>query len=276
LKPRLCKVARAVFQPQPPLLSGPILNSANGAPISLAKSGTGTLTLDGTNTYGSGTAVSGGKLIVNGSLPAGGLTLASGVTLGGNGVINTAVALPSASTLAPGTTIGKLTVNSSVTLQAGSTTWMELNKSAGTNDQLRVVGALTYGGTLVVTNVEGQLWAGDSFSLFNAASYGSAFSATSFPPLPNGFNWQWSPANGTLSIVATVALNPTNITANYSGSELELNWPTDHTGWRLETNSVSLADPNAWFTLPGSTMTNQVLLNADPAQGNVFFRLVFP
>jgi autotransporter-associated beta strand protein len=257
-------------------MSGPILNSANGAPISLIKSGAGTLTLGGTNTYGSTTTINGGSLIVDGVLPAGGLTLASGVTLGGNGLINSAVTMPAGSTLAPGASIGKLTVNNTVSLQAGSITRMELKKSAGANDQLRVVGSLAYGGTLTVTNLDGQLWAGDSFQVFNASSTSGAFTATNLPPLPDGFLWQWSPASGTLSIVATVALNPTNITVNIAGNSLELSWPLDHRGWRLETNSVSLMDANAWFTSPGSVSTNQVFLKADPAAGNVFFRLVFP
>lgn len=258
------------------LLIGPILNSTNGAPIAMAKLGPGKMTLDATNTYGNGTTLGGGTLIVNGTLPAGTLTISNGTTLGGNGVIYPPVTLPSGATLAPGDSIGTLTVNAPVNLQAGSTTRIELNKAAGTNDQLRVIGALNYGGTLVVTNLGGQLWAGDAFQIFNATTRSGAFAATNLPALPGGFQWQWSPAKGTLSILATVALNPTDITASFSGSILELNWPPDHTGWRLETNAASLAEAGAWFTLPGSTVTNQVFLNVNPAESNVFFRLVFP
>ncbi len=258
------------------LLLGPILNSTNGAPIALTKLGPGRMTLDATNTYGNGTTLGGGTLMVNGTLPAGNLIISNGTTLGGNGIIFPAVTLPSGATLAPGDNIGKLTVNSSVNLQAGSTTRIELNKASSTNDQLRVVGSLTYGGTLTVTNLAGQLWAGDSFQVFNAASYGGNFAATNLPALPSGFQWQWTPANGTLSIISTVALNPIDITANFNGTTLELGWPSDHTGWRLETNAVSVMDANAWFTLPGSTATNQVFRDVDPALGNVFFRLVFP
>ena len=257
-------------------LVGPLLNSTNGAPIAMLKTNSGTLILDGVNTYGNGTTLAGGTLIVNGTLPAGIFAIASGTTIGGLGTINPAVTLPAGATIAPGASIGKLTVNNTVNLQAGSTARMELSKAAGTNDQLRVIGTLTYGGTLVVTNLGGQLWAGDSFQIFNASSYSGAFATTNLPPLPNGFQWQWTPASGTLSIASTVALNPTDITANFTGNTLELNWPSDHIGWRLETNAISLADANAWFTLPGSTTTNQVFLNVDPTEGNVFFRLVFP
>jgi autotransporter-associated beta strand protein len=258
------------------LVIGPILDATNGSPISLVKSGTGSLTLQGINTYTNGTFLNGGTMIVDGSLPAGLFTISSGATLGGNGVINPAVTLPSGATLAPGSSVGKLTVNNSVTLQAGSTTRMELDKSLGTNDQLRVVGALNYGGTLAVTNLGGTLWAGDSFQLFSAASYNGAFTATNLPSLPNGFFWQWSPTNGTLSIAATVALNPANVTASFDGSTLELSWPSDHVGWRVETNAVSVDDSNSWFTLSGSATTNQVFLPLDPTRDHIFFRLVFP
>jgi len=256
------------------LLLGPILNSTNGAPIALAKSGAGTLTLGGTNTYANGTTLSGGTMLVNGSLPAGTFTISSGTTLGGDGVINSAVVLPAGATLAPGVGVGRLTVNNSVTLSAGSTTRIELDKAAGTNAQLRVVGSLAYGGTLSVTNLGGALWTGDAFRIFDAASVTGVFAATNLPPLPASFNWQWSPANGTLSITSTVALDPADVTVTFAGHALQLAWPADHIGWHLETNAADLADPDSWFILPGSATTNQVFIDVGPA--NVFFRLTFP
>jgi autotransporter-associated beta strand protein len=257
-------------------LIGPLLNSTNGAPIALLKTNAGTLTLDGVNTYANGTTLAGGRLIVNGTLPAGTFNISSGTTLGGRGTIYPAITLPAGATIAPGASIGRLTVSNSVTLQAGSTTRIELNKAAGTNDQLRVVGALAYGGTLVVTNLDGQLWAGDAFQIFSSTiAPTGAFAVTNLPVLPSGFHWNWAPASGTLSITTTVALNPTNITASVAGEALVLSWPEDHTGWRVETNAVDIGEVNAWFTLPGTTETNQVFLPIDTS-GKVFFRLRYP
>lgn len=260
---------------------GPILNSTNGAPISLTKSGTGTLTLEAVNTYTNSTTLAGGKLIVNGTLPAGGLFISSGTTLGGHGSINSPVTLPSGATIAPGASVGKLTVNANTILQPGSVVRMELDKAAGTNDQLRVVGLLQYGGTLIVTNLGGQLWPGDSFQLFNAASYLNSFSATNLPALPTGMNWQWSPATGTLSIAASVSLTPTNILANPTAEGLELSWPEAHTGWRLLTQTNNLAsglssDPNDWGDIAGAASTNRVVLPVNAGQPAGFFRLVYP
>ncbi len=257
------------------LVLGPMLNSTNGSPVSLTKSGAGRLTLAGTNTYGNGTFLNGGTMIVDGSLPAGAFAISTGTTLGGNGLINSALTLPSGATLSPGDSVGTLTVNNSVTLQPGSTIRIELNKAGGTNDQLRVNGSLAYGGSLIVTNLAGVLWAGDSFQIFNASSTSGAFAATNLPSLPAGFSWQWMPVNGTLTILSSVALNPTNVLVHPGGNTLELSWPADHLGWHIETNAVDVTDPNSWFPLPGSEATNQVFLPI-PSAGNAFFRLSFP
>ncbi len=257
-------------------LVGPLLNSTNGAPIALLKTNTGTLIMDAVNTYGNGTTLAGGTMIVNGTLPSGTFNISTGTTLGGRGTIYPSVTIPSGATIAPGSSIGTLTVSNNVTLSAGSTTRIELNKAASTNDQLRVTGNLAYGGTLAVTNLDGQLWAGDTFQIFDSPTKSGVFAATNLPALIPGFFWTWTPAAGTLSIGSTVALNPTNITANVSGNSLELSWPADHTGWRVETNAVALDDALSWFTLPGSSATNLVTLPVNASETNVFFRLVFP
>lgn len=74
----------------------------------------------------------------------------------------------------------------------------------------------------------------------------------------------------------SVATNPTNITAIVNGSQYDLNWPASHTGWILQSNSVSVANSAAWFPVANSTSTNRMILNINPALPNVFFRLVAP
>lgn len=75
-------------------------------------------------------------------------------------------------------------------------------------------------------------------------------------------------------LVVPVATNPTNIVASLKGGNLTLSWPADHLGWTLQTNSVSLANPNAWFAYPGSSSLTTVPIVINPSSPKVFFRLV--
>jgi len=62
------------------------------------------------------------------------------------------------------------------------------------------------------------------------------------------------------------------------GNSLQLTWPTDHIGWTLEvqTNSLSTGLGTNWVRIASSTATNQVSVPIVPANGSVFYRLVYP
>jgi autotransporter-associated beta strand protein len=83
---------------------------------------------------------------------------------------------------------------------------------------------------------------------------------------------------GSLLVPSTVATNPTNIVSVVSGGNLNLSWPADHTGWRLETqtNTLNVGLNTNWSTWPGSATTNAVSVPINPANPTVFFRLVYP
>jgi autotransporter-associated beta strand protein len=245
-----------------------------GAGVAVTKAGPGTWTLSGDNTYANGTTVSAGTLLVNGSIGAGGVIVNSGATLGGSGVINSAVTAQDGSTVAPGNSIGQLTVNDEMNLSG--TTLIEISKSPLTNDQLRVAGTLTYGGTLTVVNLGGTLAAGDSFHLFNATSAAGDFAVTNLPALDPGFAWDFNGASGTVSVINAVATNPTNITFSVAGGNLTLAWPSGHTGWTLEaqTNTLGVGLSTNWTPYDGGfTTTNSAVVPIGPALPTVFFRL---
>ena len=88
-----------------------------------------------------------------------------GQTLQGDGTVNGLMTAASGSTVAPGTSIGKLTATSVINLLSGSTSRMELDAAAGTNDVLTSASAVLYGGTLEVTNLAGTLAAAFGFSM---------------------------------------------------------------------------------------------------------------
>ena len=159
-------------------VQGPI--SANGA---LLKLGTGEWTLSGVSPMNGPITVSNGTLVVNGTLSSTANVLAiEGGTLAGKGVIAGAVIVRPAGRLAPGTSTGTLTINNSLTLQGTAVMEIGRNGTVLTNDLVAGIGALTYGGTLIVTNLGGSpLQAGDSFQLFAANSRAGAFASIVYP-----------------------------------------------------------------------------------------------
>jgi hypothetical protein len=98
-------------------------------------------------------------------------------------------------------------------------------------------------------------------------------------PAP-GFGWNTNTlaTDGTLRLVQTVNIAPTNLTAVVSGNQLTLSWPADHTGWRLQVQTNTLANGlgTNWVDVPGSTSTDVEIFTINPANGTVFYHMVFP
>lgn len=181
-------------------LSGPLSGAGN-----LVKTGAGLLILSATNIYSGATTINAGKLLLNGSLAAGSaVAVASGGTLGGTGTVNGPATIQSGGTLSPGNSVGTLTFSNSLTLTSGCTNIFEISKLPLTNDVAKISGTLANGGLLIVTNIGVvTLAAGDSYQLFNAASYTGTFSSVQLPPLPFGLVWNTNSLDtaGTISVV---------------------------------------------------------------------------
>ncbi len=84
--------------------------------------------------------------------------------------------------------------------------------------------------------------------------------------------------SGNLQVAVPVATNPTNITVTVSGGNLILTWPADHTGWRLQTQTNSLATGLSanWVDVPNTDSVNAVTNAINAANGSVFYRMVYP
>jgi beta-glucanase (GH16 family) len=242
----------------------------------LTLSGRGTVALPATNRHSGSITLSNGTLLVSGVTGTNTLTVAGG-TLTGAGRITGPVIVTAGGTLAPGTSIGTLTISNNLTLQPGSFASVELSQTAGTCDKVTGLANVTFGGTLRVNNLSGTLASRDAFKLFDAASYSGAFARIT--PLTPGTNLAWDTssltADGTLRVMST--LSP-SITAQMSRSQFNLSWPTDHIGWRLQaqTNAPGFGLTTNWATVPGSLTTNRILGTVNPNVGSVFFRLASP
>ena len=246
----------------------------------MIKQAAGRLVLTGTHSYTGATTVSAGTLVVSGVIGASTVAVTGG-TLGGSGLIRGPVTIQSAGRLAPGTSIGALTISNSLSLSG--VTVMELHAAARTNDLVRGLTIVTYGGTLTLSNLAGTITASNAFKLFNANSYRGAF--TTLTPASPGAGLAWNTntlaTDGTLRVVSTV---PVPILVEHvtpcapSSKCLALSWPADHTGWHLQvqTNSLSAGLGTNWLNIPNSIATNQMTFTVDPAVGCVFYRLVFP
>jgi autotransporter-associated beta strand protein len=247
----------------------------NGA---LSKSGAGTMRFNAANSYSGGTTVSAGRLLVNNTTNSGtgsgGVTVNGGV-LGGTGTIAGTVAILGGGTLAPGTSIGTLTISNSLTLSGVMV--MELNAATRTNDLVRGLTTVSYGGTLSLSNLAGSIVASNAFKLFSANSYNGTFAAiTAASPGPNlAWNTNTLATDGTLRVVST---SPATLANVRSGNLLTFSWPVDHTGWRLQvqTNSNSVGLGTNWFNVPNSVTTNRMTFTLDSTAGCVFYRLVYP
>lgn len=136
---------------------------------SLVKQGTGTMTLTGANTFTGGTTVNAGGLLVNGSL-ASGVTVGSAGLLGGSGTITGSVI--NGGIVAPGNSIGTLTVSGSFTQNSGGSLQIEAN-AGGQSDRVNVTGApgtaALNGGTLAAQPIAGGIYAmSTTYTVLNA------------------------------------------------------------------------------------------------------------
>lgn len=161
--------------------------SGSGA---LVKLGSGTLILDGVNTYTGSTTVSAGTLEVGDASHttasvAGDVTVNADGTLRGHGTVHGNVS-NDGGVVMPGGSIGVLTVAGNYVQSATGTLNLEIspNTTAGTGySQLQVGGTATLDGALVVSLDTGTYLANTSYDLVHAAGgVSGTFSTTTLTP----------------------------------------------------------------------------------------------
>jgi fibronectin-binding autotransporter adhesin len=253
-------------------------NSLSGGGT-LLKVGGSTLILAGTNLYTGNTIITNGTVTLVGDsalnnsplidMAASGvfldvtnrsdatLTLVSGQTLRGTGIIRGSLAVNSGATVLPGHSIGTLSVTTNVTL-AGQAT-MELDAGASTSDQINCTNTVTYGGTLVVTNINGTLAVGQSFRLFRAGTYNpQTFASVTLPTaIPPSAYWTNNlNIDGTIKLVSSITSPPTITGVNLNGTNISM--------------TVTNGTPGSLFYLLSSTNVATPLSNWAKLATNVF------
>jgi len=158
-----------------------VIANGSGGTTALTKTGNGTITLSGANTYTGATAVNAGTLLANnssGSATGTGSVIVNGGTFGGTGAVSGAVTVNSGAFLAPGASIASL-ASGTVTLNNLSTFTYEVDSSVAlaTGADLQIVNgnlSIANGGSDVVTLTLSDLAGvptafadGTTFSLFN-------------------------------------------------------------------------------------------------------------
>jgi len=250
----------------------------------LAKSGPGTVTM--TQPYYSGaTIVNGGTLLVTSLGSSSSVTVNRGTTFGGQGYVGGTVTNYNGSGLAaPDNAVLQL---NSLTLGVNRTDIQTLTFSGdgtGVDGNIAVNTSFTQNGTNIVS-VTGilPLTVPTTYTLISypssAAINNGVFVLGSLPMRGAGYLTN-DTVNGLVQLVLTsisaVNPNPTNLTVVVSGGQLTLNWPADHTGWTLQsqTNSLATGLSGTWYPVSGSDTTNSVTFTMDPAKPTVFYRLM--
>ena len=256
--------------------SAPLANTGVNA-LTLAKAGTGTWILSGTNSYTGTTTVNGGKLLVNkpGSLGfSSAVTVNLGGILGGDGTVNGSVTLAAGGTLAPGdvNTVGTLALNSTLTM-TGATLLYDLatpDDPSSPTDKVAVASTLTLNGTNTI-----------AINFPNGFAPAGSYTLMTFPLRAGTGTFALSPAYPNVSLFTNATMVRLDVGPGGAKSLLwkgdtSANWDGTDPNWR--TNGAALAftpgDPVAFddtasqFTVsssaavaPGSTLFNNTLSN---------------
>ena len=142
--------------------------------------------------------------------------------------------------------------------------WVKLVRSGNIFTGYRSSNGTTWTQQGSMTNTMGStVYVGLALTSHNSSSLGNAtYDNVTAPGWP---------------VSTSISLTPPQLSSAVVGNQLQMTWPADHTGWRLQaqTNSLVVGLSTNWSDVSGSTQTNLVFVPLDTSNGAVFFRLVW-
>ncbi|MEO7097990.1 MAG: autotransporter-associated beta strand repeat-containing protein [Luteolibacter sp.] len=219
---------------------------------SLVKTGTGMMTLSGTNTYAGTTTISGGILNVTGTLSStsGTVTVNNGGSLAGTGTVVRPTTVVSGGAISPANggsgAAGTLTVSGGLALNAGAVLNMDLAGTA-TSDKIAVSGTFSASGTTTINLTALGSFAGSGTYPLVTGAAGISSSSFALGSTPSGYVCTLSATGTTLSVTVMTPLEnwrSTNFgTTNNSGNAAD-NADPDSDGMTNSQEFTAGTDPN--------------------------------
>jgi len=295
------------------LFDGVIQDGAGGSAstTSINKVGTGTLALTGSSTYTGNTTISSGTLALtnnpatsndgsinnsatinittgaildvtgrsDGTLQLGG---SASQTLAGRGILKGSLSVQGSGTVAPGNGleggVGVLTVTNAINL--GGTAWMKLSRGSSPNSDRLIssLSTITYGGTLILTNVGAPLQVGDTFTLFSGAGLAAASFSSIVQPDYASFDLSQLGVNGSITLTNTFqpAIGTVDFSSLLNNGSIILNVTNGAVNGPVNIlTATNLAGPwviNTSAVFDGSGNLSQTI-TVDQTQSALFIRL---
>jgi hypothetical protein len=203
-------------------------------------------------------------------------TFTNGQTFAGSGTFaGSSVIFSSGSTLAPGPSnaLGSLTFGASPTFQHGSTVIFKLDPGSLANDEIYGLNTVTFGGTLVLSNLNGAPYsAGNTFTLFSASVSQGTFDAI-VPATPGaGLKWDTNnlTVNGSIAVVAAPHFTGSSLLPD-GNLQMTFSGPVGHQYTVLASTNVALSLTN-WTPILSGTIDTDPFTVSDLSATNFLKR----
>ena len=250
---------------------------------SLTKAGAGKLTLSGAETYTGNTVVNAGTL----ALDASGSIVSTNIIVAGGATLDVSATTLTLASQVLGNSTSTAILNGNIDASSGA---MALTYASGTPAMTELNGVLTLAeSTPVTVNNTGSALGNGIYKLISAGGGGSVVASPTPTNVVVTGSGMGTGGAATLSITgnelylnvtgaSSVNTNTFALGTVVTPTSIQLSWPPDRLGWKLQTqtNALSTGLGTNWVVWPGSTTVTNLTIPINPANPTVFFRMTYP